>query len=99
MTITRHNKFLYTWKTNKKKFKMRVKENKEKNLLSWKTKIMNTYVDKKYSIDELSMLVLSSDENLEKTSIDVMLMLDFLKILGMILSILSRKFCLSISKS
>ena len=29
MTITRHNKFLYTWKTNKKKIEMRVKENKE----------------------------------------------------------------------
>ena len=40
MTITRHNKFLYTWKTNKKKkkIKMRVKENKEKKSIKMENK-------------------------------------------------------------
>ena len=39
MTITRHNKFLYTWKTNKKKkIKMRVKENKEKKSIKLENK-------------------------------------------------------------
>ena len=38
MTITRHNKFLYTWKMNKKKIEMRVKENKEKKSIKLENK-------------------------------------------------------------
>ena len=38
MTITRHNKFLYTWKRNKKKIEMRVKENKEKKSIKLENK-------------------------------------------------------------
>ena len=41
MTIIKHNKIMHTWvklKTNKTE--MRIKENIGKNLLSWKTKIM-----------------------------------------------------------
>ena len=38
MTITRHNKFLYTWKTNKKKIEMKVKENKEKKSIKLENK-------------------------------------------------------------
>ena len=42
MTMSRHDKILFTWKKLKtSKIKMKIKQNKEKNLLSWITKIIN----------------------------------------------------------
>ena len=68
------------------------------NQVSVKRVDSNLFVDDIYTIDELSMLVLQSAEKLGKSlrSIDVMLVTAFLK--GLILSILSRRFYVSVSK-
>ena len=68
------------------------------NQVSVKRVDSNLFVDDIYTIDELSMLVLQSAEKLGKSlrSIDVILVTAFLK--GLILSILSRRFYVSVSK-